>query len=285
MIEFITSALNNTSWKAGTIEATISMANQVTLLTHNTNLSERGRVVKAKAKIKDFTQRKARYSEFFELDPIFDTLERWGPNEQLTEKQLRDKAIMLLRIDLMARNDDITTLYRHANLLVIRDDRLKVRLVDTKNAAGLSTWIHVHAFPERPLICSVTTLNEYLKRTNGYERKDTRIKPNREEILTDPLFFTCDKQHAQLSADTVGRISSQIMTEAKIDASYLPHSIRGAAITKALHMGKTMEEVKTHVRATGGVINQHYNRTEAGSGRARAPDNATMSAALRWKNS
>ena len=64
-------------------------------------------VAKLKASVKVSHPGHAKYASFYRLDKIWTMLQEWGPTESLSLKQLRTRALTLLRIDFVARLADI----------------------------------------------------------------------------------------------------------------------------------------------------------------------------------
>ncbi len=131
-----------TTWQAGTIESAVSAACQATQLTHQVDVSLHPLILQAKKKMRHFTHRATKYCEFYDPLPIFSLIQSWSNNDTLTETQLRDKVLLLLRIDLMARSDDLVKLYRNSATLEVGEDHLRVRFVNLKASANGFVFKH-----------------------------------------------------------------------------------------------------------------------------------------------
>ena len=79
----------------------------------------------------------------------------------------------------------------------------------------------IKAYPPDRRLCPITTLKEYLKRTETLRR-------------TDKLFISYIKPYDQVSKNTISRWLKTIMASAGIDVfKYSAHSIRAASSSKA----------------------------------------------------
>ncbi len=270
-----------TTWQAGTIESAVSAACQATQLTHQVDISSQPLILQAKKKMRHYTHRASKYCEFYDPLPIFSMIQDWGDNETLTETQLRDKVLLLLRIDLMARSDDLVKLYRGTTTLEVGEDHLRVRFVNLKQGEGFSEWIRVQAYPDNPAICTVRAVAEYLKRTTEFESKSISITVNRGTFLSDPLIMSADAKHTPLTPDTVGALTSRYLHQAGISKEYTAHSLKGATISKALMMGVSMERLAPHARTKPETIRKHYQRLEVGSNREVTSRDLSVTHALR----
>ncbi len=272
-----------TKWESqNTITSAISAATQATLITHKVDLANSERVIMAKRKLSNKRPREAKYEEFYDIDPILRTIDSWGDNSSLSDSKLRDKLIVLLRLDTFGRNSDICRIYRHPRVLEIKDDCMRVRFFNSKTKRGLTHWIWIWQYDDRPNICSVRTIREYLARTRKWELNNTMIRVNGEATKTDPLLLSDDDNHKAISHDRVGSITKEILYASTIPRTFTAHSTRGAAITKALTMGQPISKVATHARCTPGVLQQHYSRVEAGQNGPTLAPTDTITKAIRF---
>ena len=173
-----------------------------------------------------------RYHEFFDIALVFRVLASWGPSTHLALKQLRARAITLLRMDSFARSADLSGLWRSqcefvaggARLRFFKPKELRVH-VGTRDL--FSSWVHIGCVPELPDICAVCNLREYLQRTEA-------LASGAREF---PFFLPLRRPFSRLHSDTFSNVVQLVLTAAGVDPRFLPHAVRGSALTAALEAG------------------------------------------------
>ena len=103
-----------------------------------------------------------------------------GPISTLSDKQLRTRALTLLRVDLMARSKDIERIHRgiirgQTNPFFLPDGRMGLRFLRPKGLHGSWEWadgVHSVAFYVAPYaaderICTVSNVSAYLSRVQN----------------------------------------------------------------------------------------------------------------------
>jgi hypothetical protein len=188
-------------------------------------------------------KRAPRPARFYSLYRVFEVLHHM---QTATIDTLRMKLITLLMIDGMTRS---------ANLAV--SDRDSIRFSPTYSLVTYDyVWpknkvdngrvnTTVHAYPEDPLICTVTVLREYLERV-----------PATPEMYNDPVrgrfrpLLMCldnsDKKGKPLGAQRISKYPLEVLRGALPADSFAwkASSIRGAASSKCLNLGAEPSRVQ-----------------------------------------
>ena len=200
-------------------------------------------------------------------------LREWGPTECLSSKQLRTRALTLLRIDLVARSADIGRIRRglvrgRKNPVIMSDGRMGVRFLRPKGLSSTWEWadgeysvmFFISSYPADERICTVSNVTEYLRKKIG---------------ATGPLFVGLNKSMKPIKASTLSSIvRDQVLGTqgASINACskkatpkgahfFDPDSLRGASATGALLGGSKRETIRSQARwADIKTFNRHYNR-------------------------
>lgn len=267
LVELIAEARKNNK-KFGFINNIISAVSSTFKITHSINIAEHSQVQAAKKAFHNFTPPTARYNELFNTNSVFKYLRSLPEN--LNIEQLREKLILLLKLDLMWRDSDLERIYRSPMCMKQEKGKVSFRTVNSKEQriqnGILSQWISVFATPDHPRICTVTTLNEYLQRTKSLTETggDTEVQGKKTFGLLVSLETEIKQQVKSLSAQRIGKIALEGLTKAGINTkTYKSHSTRGASISKAIAMGVSQQRVMEHCKlATESTLKRHYKRAE-----------------------
>ena len=248
-----------------TVNGTITAVVQAIAATQGINLSDSVRLQTARRNFAKHRPRVARYDATFDINKLLWLVKSWGSNSNLTIDKLRRKVIVLLKLDLMARSDDIAKIFRHPKLFKINEAELSLQLYRTKECTELTTPIHVAAYPIDEAICTVKAVHEYLERTRSIAEDCVKLQIGGKEIHTCPLILR-ESDGTPLGSERISKLTLQTMLEAGIESKFKSHATRSAAISKAIAEGASMSRVQLHARMKSErVLHNHYLRVETGN--------------------
>jgi hypothetical protein len=229
-------------------------------------------------------KREAKNHPWFSLSGVFERM-RAIDTLTCTEQQLRDKAIVLLAIDLAARANDITRVMRTS--LRFSDTALQLTFANTKTSRGARVSATVQAHATDPRVCTVHTLRTWEAR---FPRRPTDVASVDSEGAQYHALFP------QISTATAAHLPREVLTPqrvAKVIAAALPPSpsskrwtaqnVRGAASSKWANLGALPATVMAQGRwTTYQMFAKNYHRRVLYTN--QPPNAATMSTAdlARW---
>lgn len=195
---------------------------------------------------------KPRYADTWDLDLLFSYWESQPANSLLSFESLRLKALSLLMATAVLRSSDAVAIQRSS--LQFLPDELTFQLLNPKNANGLTAPVHV-ARAKRRRICPVAAMYEYV------QRLVSMIPPTSES-----LWVTMKKPHTSLASKTVASAVLSVLKAAGVPERFKTHSIRSAAVSKAMNMGIPLDEVLLHARwKSERVFRVFYDRSLRGT--------------------
>ena len=161
---------------------------------------------------------KPRYTQFWDVNLVFNLLKSWGPTKSLKLKELSFKLVLLLLLISSQRGQTVV------NLSI--DDMFKMKVLLKHNRMGdPPDTLRFKPFRECKRLCVVRTLKAYLALTKAI-RKHSQ------------LLLSFSKPHKPISKDTLSRWTLKTMELAGIDtARYKGHSTRGASTSAAKRLG------------------------------------------------
>ena len=193
---------------------------------------------------------KPKYSRFWDVNKVFETLKDWPGNKNLGLRDLTFKVVILLLLVTGHRGQTIVALSLeglevHKKEMVFRLDKL---LKSNRLGDPLST-ITVCSYDTCPRICVVRALKAYISRT-----KDIRVGKQ--------LLVSFIRPHASISRDTLSRWTMLMLKKAGVDTTlYGPHSTRGAAASKAKLLGASVQSILKHAGwKTARSFALHYSK-------------------------
>ncbi len=198
------------------------------------------------------------------LSRLLDFVSANMSSPSLSLDELRAKVIVLLRVDMCARADDLTHIYRE-HVRMMRDSAgaavsTSIALYRPKEwRAGTPDWtqpITIRA-PDSHFrsLDTVAALEEYLQRSAEVIRDGMPAMRVGEENLT-PLFVSSNKQsrngtkaYSSLSAQRISSICKHWMNQAGIDTTEdSPHSIRGVCSSHIFAITQDVNKVTSRGR-------------------------------------
>ncbi len=217
----------------------------------------------------------------WDIKVIFNWMRTGGGLRTWSRRQLLERLIVVLRLDLFARSSDLTKIYREQ--IVWEEDFLKLRFLkpkewrsEGKNAfKEWSPWIMVEKLANEPELCSFSLVKRWMELTD-------KVVPNVfvEGEWRRPLFFKWSRGVAKpMSLEEISKATSNILKKAGVPAKYTPQSLRSAASSAALDDGASMDRVLAQGRwSSKQLFNKYYYRP---TGRIRKPSNLNMFEKLR----
>ncbi|XP_063859168.1 uncharacterized protein LOC135100135 [Scylla paramamosain] len=168
-----------------------------------------------------------RYTDTWDVQPVFEKLRSMFPLHALTLKELTLKLVMMMALTQAAR---IQTL----QLLLIRDMLINEHSISVQLGGTLKqsrpnfniNRVTFHRYPKDPQLCVCSTLLRYI---------DVTKELRQDEMHTDArLLISFIKPHKSVSKDTIARWVRTILRMSGIDISkFSAGSVRPAAASKA----------------------------------------------------
>ncbi len=161
-------------------------------------------------------------------------------------QELRDKAIVLLKLDSMARSEDIANLDEFENGAAYAS--IVITFHESKHQRTRHE-MHIRGFAPDARICTVTTLRAYFQRTLLDYIPARMRKVDGREVKKYPLFRTTtpatkgSKLLKALTSQRISNITRAVMTAAGIHERYKAHTTRGAAASKCFNLGVPLRDV------------------------------------------
>jgi hypothetical protein len=192
---------------------------------------------------------KPTYQTTWDITVLFRYVKGLGENKNLNLERLREKVVILLRIDLLSRSSDLEKLYWTE--IKFDEEKVQVRLYRPKewrsgsnNAYGdWSVWLVIYKYKKDLNLCTVTTLREWMERTKELEcALDRKIRNG----ITRGVIISLDKRegkHYSIKASSIAKICADAMKKAGISKTFRSQSIRGAAASAALDQGAPIETI------------------------------------------
>jgi hypothetical protein len=177
-----------------------------------------------------------KYSETWDVKIVLDYMKAMGENEQMTDKDLTQKLVMLLSLTNAARAHEVQNL----SLVHMEDYGNKIvihipNLTKTKRPGKAQISMTLQVYPDDKQLDVVECLRTYLMRTKSW-----RVTPAQNEKILLALV----EPHKPISTATVSRWVKDVMGKAGIDTEkFKAHSVRGAATTKAFQGGLSVAQI------------------------------------------
>lgn len=193
-----------------------------------------------------------RYTQFWDVNPVFKLLLAWGNNEKMDLQRLTFKVTMLLFLVTSARGQTIANLpvrrLKVSDKLVFCMDSL---LKHQRQGDPLETVV-LEPYPDVPQLCVVETVLDYIIRT----------KDIRDPVEGHYLILSYDRPHKSVGVTTLGRYMSTVLELAGIDTEkFSLHSSRGATTSKAEQLGASAVQLMKHAHWKSIVsFAKHYRK-------------------------
>jgi hypothetical protein len=201
---------------------------------------------------------------YYSIYTIIQYVRGWGLNNTMPLTKLRDKCMMLLKIDAMARSADLEAIgYDTVSFL---DDRVLFQMWNTKEKKEEGwTRATIGAVTSDIGSCTVEALKEYVKRTKKCKRKEKTVGEGKYASTFRPLFISSypdGKIYPGIGKEAIAKAVKNIITACIVDdRKWTAHSIRGAASSKCYNLGCDLNRILTRGRwASSTTFINHYYR-------------------------
>jgi integrase len=189
-------------------------------------------------------------SEIWNLDVVLSFLASWGPNSQLSLKQLLCKSVALLALVSACRVSELANL---DSQILKRDSSWSFRFLSLKkNSTPKQTFLDIEIFAfHQEDFCPLACLELYLLRTAEF-RGDIKN-----------VFITLSKPYRAARPNTIAKHLKFILSGAGIDLSrFSAHSFRAASTSKALSKGVSVEDILSRATwSTESTFSRFYAKT------------------------
>jgi integrase len=210
---------------------------------------------------------KSKQPVFFSLRKLFDHVADMSTDDTKCKlATLRDKLIILMLIDGMARASDILSVTRDA--IAFNESHVQFFYYNTKEMkAPAEKAAVIAAYREDRRICTVTVLKHYIDRTKNCTIEPVYHTLDGKKIRRSPLFIAT--QRIQKGTDVYARIGKERISNTATaalraigDTHHTTHAIRGAAGAKCVNLQPPRRpEVCIRGRwASDKIYNEYYHR-------------------------
>lgn len=192
-----------------------------------------------------------KYNRIWDASEVLNFLDKQGENSKLDLKHLSYKLCSLLSL---ASGQRIQTLaaIRTNNIIFNSDNGVEIHVTDKLKTSrpGKSTLLSFAVLTQRPSLCVVRVLKEYIQRTSAL-REDDR------------LFISYKVPYKSVGTDTLSRWLRDVLVFSGIDTDYFKgYSYRHAAVSKAKKLGVSVDSIYQSAGWTQGssMFAKFYNR-------------------------
>lgn len=198
---------------------------------------------------------KSKYENVWDPNTVLLHLSPWYPLDSLGIENLTKKLAMLVAL---ATGQRVQTLFciktnnlnfNHEGVVIMITDILK-----TSCPRRTALKLVLPYLNEKPELCPVKILIEYLERTRSVREKDTSLIR---------LFLTFKKPFKEATTQTISRWLRQVMYASGVDTSvFSAHSTRHASSSRACRQGVTVDSILKAVgwSSRSSTFANHYNR-------------------------
>ena len=194
---------------------------------------------------------KPRYNVTWDVSLVLKLIQKWAPVKKLCLSKLTMKLVMLIALICPQRVQSFQSM-KLSNMLIGKSSYTFVisSLVKQSRPGFKGPIMKMQTYAPDRRICPVTTLKEYLKRTEDI-RGDS-----------DELFISFVKPHKPVSRDSIRRWIKNVMELAGVDTSiFKPHSTRHASTSCALSSGMSIDNILENAGwSNSKVFAKYYNR-------------------------
>lgn len=193
---------------------------------------------------------KPKYTEIWDVSTVLVYLQSLSPVDKLSLKQLTLKLVMLILLVSGQRGQ--TVLLLNIDHMSFSNDCYTFQIVEhlKQSRPGVrNPLVKLAAFVDQSL-CVVSTLNEYLERTQKLRDSEKQ------------LFISFQKPFKKVSKDTLSRWTKQVMKDAGIDTTrFKPHSTRAASTSAASNLSASLDDIlKTAGWSSHSTFAKFYNK-------------------------
>jgi hypothetical protein len=201
---------------------------------------------------------------YFSIFKLLQHVATLSPNDDTCPiGKLRDKLVLLLLVDGMARASDVASITREG--IRFEEDKAYYSYYFTKeNKAPQETRTFVTGVPHARNICTVTVLKKYLDRTSGPSficEKIPHLVDGKEVLRTPLLLYEWKRErklYPGLGSQRVSKIGVTALQAINV-SEFKTHGIRGAASSKARNLGSPADVICARARwGSEATFNKFY---------------------------
>lgn len=195
---------------------------------------------------------KPKYNETWDPSKVLDHLSTFYPNSELSFERLSKKLVVLLAL-ITAQRVQALSLIR-LDCIQFSETEVRIKIPDRHKTSGVNRnqpLLIIPAFGEKPHICPVETLREYLE-------KSKEIRSSNDVFL----FIITREPYSHASSQTISRWIKSVLKESGIDEVFSSHSTRHASTSAAARRGLNIESIYRTAGWMGNsqVFARFYNR-------------------------
>lgn len=195
---------------------------------------------------------KPKYTGFWSTDTVLGYIESLGPDSGLSLTVLSKKLVILLALTSLFRVSEIASIDFSSMVFsgpAVKFALSKLRKSQTPSSAG--AIFSLKKLTVLSNVCPVSCLDHYCKETRKFRGNSN-----------SNLMLSIKSPHAPIGASTVARWIKDFLGDAGIDTSiYSAHSTRGAAASKAVAAGLSVETIlRSGNWSSESVFAKHYSR-------------------------
>ena len=179
-----------------------------------------------------------RYDSHWDLELLLEYWESQPPNTALPLSDLLDKCLSLLMAAGIMRSSD---LHRIApETIQFTRSSVSFRLLNPKNAKGLSQPVVINSVDSRPSVCPVRCFKAYMAALAPL-RSSTEQKKK--------VWLGSRRPHIPILPKTIASRVLRTLDAAGVDTKlFKAHSVRLTAVSRAVEQGAALQEVMQHGR-------------------------------------
>lgn len=178
---------------------------------------------------------KPRYSQTWDVSMVTNLFENWSDNGTLDLKHLARKCAMLLALTSAKRQSDLHAIDLAFMRSLPEGVEFKIPGLTKTRVPGKEVVFFFPAFKDKPKLCPVQCLQEYLRRTHD-QRPDG--------AGSQPLFLSTNRPFTPVSPTSIGRWLKDILHEAGVNTEvFKPHSTRSASSSTAKRCGVSVKDI------------------------------------------
>lgn len=179
---------------------------------------------------------KQKYNITWDPQILLQYLEKLYPNNEISLELLTKKLVTLLAI-VTGHRIQTLSLIKVENIIFSSDGKVTVFISDPIKTSGPGVdqpCLQFQKFYDKPEVCIVQTLNDYINKTISIRREDEQY-----------LFLSFVRPHNRASSQTLSRWIKQTMSEAGINTKlFTGYSTRHASTSSVFKSGVSLNIIR-----------------------------------------
>ena len=175
-----------------------------------------------------------KYNVIWEVDEVLTCLKSLGPEENLSNKDLTLKTVMLMALTALKRCSDLHIL--DTRFMALGETKVVFKLSEKPKGFRRKgkTPEPVEFFTSGAELCPVSTIKNYIERTKTWREANSETK----------FFLSHINPHKAVTSSTIGRWLKTVLGNVGVDISkFTAHSTRSAASSKLKTLGASVQEI------------------------------------------